>query len=114
MGRGRPHEASGPAQHQRGDQSLAQSVPFTCSTVGAVSWPVSVPLKPIVVDPPFAARSAFQLAAFTVTFSPLCDQVPSQPSATASPAAGKVNVSVHGLIAVLPLLVIVTEAPNPP
>ena len=58
--------------------------------------------------------AAFQLAARTVTCWPLCDQVPSQPPWTASPAAGNVNVSCHGLIAVPPLLVIVMDALKPP
>ena len=87
---------------------------MTDKTAGAGSWPVSVPLNPMLTDPPLAGMLAFQLAAFTVTCSPLCDQVPSQPPCTASPAAGKVNVSVHGLMAVLPLLVMVIAAPKPP
>jgi len=82
--------------------------------VGAGSWPVSVPLNPMLTDPPLAGMVEFQLAALTVTVWPLCDQVPSQPPWTASPDAGKVNVSCQGLMAVLPLLVIVMAALKPP
>src|SRR5215469_3829677 len=83
-------------------------------TAGTGSWPVSVPLKPIDTVPPFAPIVAFQDSAVTVTAWPVSLQVPSQPPWTASPAAGKLNVSVHGLIAAEPLSVMVIVAPNPP
>ena len=76
---------------------------------------MSVPLKPIDTVPPLAAIAEFQLALVTVTAWPLWVQVPSQPPLD-SPhrTAGKLNVSVHGLMAVNRSLVNVIVAPNPP
>jgi hypothetical protein len=56
-----------------GGQLFAHTVPLTYSAVGAGSWPVSVPLNPMLTEPPFAGIVAFQLAALTVTCWPLCD-----------------------------------------
>src|SRR5262249_51670046 len=94
-------------------QLFAQSVPLMAKTAGAGSWPVSVPLNPMLTVPPFAGMLAFQLSAVTVTCCPDCDQVPSQPLCTPSPA-GKVKVSCQVLIAVLPLFVRVMLALKPP
>ena len=65
---------------------------------------------PIWVEPP-AARLPFQLALVTVMFSPLCDQLPLQPSDSVwFPEYEYPSVQ---LVMAEPLLVIVTASEKP-
>jgi len=67
-------------------------------------------LNPIVTEPPFAGIVAFQLAAFDSDL--LAALRPGAVPAALDPlrrTPGNVNVSCHGLMAVLPLLVIVID-----
>jgi hypothetical protein len=65
------------------------------NTIGDGSWPVSPPLRPMAVLPPFAAITPFHEALATVAARPVRLKVPFQPEATVSPAAGQVQASVQ-------------------
>src|SRR5215472_17050442 len=88
-----------------------QVTPLSVNTVGFGFWELtSLPLKPMLVDP-LVARLAFQPASWTVTFAPLCVQVPLQPLATVWPPE-KLKASTQPLMAG-PLFVIVMPTLKP-
>ena len=88
-----------------------QVVPLSVNAAGTGLLPVQEPLKPSCTEPP-AGSEAFQFRLATVTFEPLCVQVPFQPWVTLCPAP-KEKPSVQPLIADA-LLTMVMLAPKPP
>ena len=79
-----------------------QATPLRVNAVGAALPPELVAVKPRVTELPVPSVP-FQLELVTVTFWPLCDQVPFQPLLTFW-LPGKAKPSVHELSAA-PLLV---------
>jgi hypothetical protein len=87
------------------------AVPLSVNAAGLVLAPVKEPLNPIEVLPP-AASEPFQLSLVTVTCSPLCVQMPSQPLLTCW-LPGKLKPSVQLVIAAAPLVIVMLPV-NPP
>lgn len=94
-----------------GEDPVAHAAPFSVNAVGLALVPVTLALKPIGVLPP-GASEPFQLSLVTVTCSPLCVQVPSQPLVTCW-FPENVKPSVQLVIAVAPLVIVILPV-NPP